>query len=88
MTAPVVVDPAPPDLATGLEALAAAARSGSGQLVLVAADLTVHAEALADLADDPRPGNGRPRQQRRRGGTGPAGPRRPGAGGSRRRRTR
>jgi phosphatidylglycerophosphate synthase len=55
VTAPVVVDPAPPDLATGLEALAAAARMGSGQLVLVAADLTVHPEALADLADDPRP---------------------------------
>jgi Family of unknown function (DUF5941)/CDP-alcohol phosphatidyltransferase len=55
VTAPVVVDPAPPDLATGLEALAAAARSGSGQLVLVAADLTVHPAALADLVDDPRP---------------------------------
>ena len=55
MTAPVVVDPAPPDLATGLEALAAAARSGDDDLLLVAADLTVHPEALADLAQDPRP---------------------------------
>ena len=56
MTAPVVVDPAPPDLAAGLEALAAAVRSGTGGLLLVAADLTVHREALADLAEDPRPG--------------------------------
>ncbi len=55
MTAPVVVDPAPPDLAAGLDALAAAARSGTGALLLVAADLTVHREALGDLAEDPRP---------------------------------
>ena len=58
MTAPVVVDPAPPDLATGLDALAraaGAARVAGRPLLLVAADLQVHAEALADLAEDPRP---------------------------------
>ena len=56
MTVPVVVDPAPPALATGLEALAAAARAGQGALLLVSADLQIHREALADLADDPRSG--------------------------------
>ena len=58
MTAPVVVDPAPPDLATGLDALAraaGAARVAGRPLLLVAADLQVHSEALADLAEDPRP---------------------------------
>jgi len=56
--APVVVDPAPPDLATGLDALAraaGAARVAGRPLLLVAADLQVHTEALADLAEDPRP---------------------------------
>jgi hypothetical protein len=58
VTAPVVVDPAPPDLATGLDALAraaGAARVAGRPLLLVAADLQVHTEALADLAEDPRP---------------------------------
>ncbi len=50
---PVVVGP---DLATDLDRLAAALRDGPGPLLLVAADLRVHPEALADLADDPRPG--------------------------------
>ena len=57
MTAPVVVDPAPPDLATGLDTLAraaGAARADARPLLLVAADLQVHTEALADLAEDPR----------------------------------
>ncbi len=53
---PVVVGPAP-DLATGLAGLADALRAGTGPLLLVAADLRVHPEALADLADDPRPGS-------------------------------
>ncbi len=56
MTAPVVVGPAVPDLATGLAGLAAAARRGTGPLVLLASDLHLHPEALADLAEDPRPG--------------------------------
>ena len=56
MTAPVAVDPAPPDLATGLAGLAREARAGDGPLLLVAADLRVHPQALADLAEDPRPG--------------------------------
>jgi hypothetical protein len=58
VTTPVEVDPAPPDLATGLDALAGAAgsaRVARRPLLLVAADLQVHAEALADLAEDPRP---------------------------------
>jgi hypothetical protein len=58
VTAPVVVDPAPPDLATGLDALARAARAARAAgrpLLLVADDLQIHAEALADLAEDPRP---------------------------------
>jgi len=58
VTAPVVVDPAPPDLATGLDTLAraaGAARADARPLLLVAADLQVHTEALADLAEDPRP---------------------------------
>ena len=57
MTAPVVVDPAPPDLATGLDTLAraaGAARADARPLLLVAADLQVHPEALADLTEDPR----------------------------------
>jgi hypothetical protein len=61
MTAPVAVEPAPPDLATGLEDIAARLRGQGAEegaaLVLVAADLVVHPEALADLADDPRPGS-------------------------------
>ena len=56
MAAPVAVDPAPPDLATGLAGLAHAVREGDGSLLLVAADLRVHPQALADLAEDPRPG--------------------------------
>jgi hypothetical protein len=56
VTASVAVDPATPDLATGLLEIARAARAGTGPLLLVAADLRVHPEALADLAEDPRPG--------------------------------
>jgi hypothetical protein len=52
---PVVVGP-PGDLATGLAALGDAVSAGSGPLLLVPSDLQVHPEALADLADDPRPG--------------------------------
>ncbi len=52
---PVVLGPAT-DLATGLAALGDAITSGSGPLLLVPSDLQRHPEALADLADDPRPG--------------------------------
>ena len=59
MTTPVEVEPAPPDLATGLQVLARTVRARAGEgapLLLLAADLEVHAEALADLGEDPRPG--------------------------------
>ncbi len=55
MTGPLLVGPVD-DLATGLAGLAGSVRAGTGPLLLVAADLHVHPEALADLADDPRPG--------------------------------
>jgi phosphatidylglycerophosphate synthase len=55
MTPEVVVRPAA-DLATGLAALGDSAGAGAGPLLLVPSDLHVHPEALADLADDPRPG--------------------------------
>ncbi len=60
MTSPVEVDPVPPDLATGLQVLARTVRAragdGAAPLLLLAADLEVHAQALADLGEDPRPG--------------------------------
>jgi len=53
---PVAVDPSPADLARGLDELAERARAGTGPLLLVAADLVAHPEAVADLTEDPRPG--------------------------------
>lgn len=46
--------PAGPRLAAGLEALAARLERASGDEVLVAEDLQLHHEALADLTQDPR----------------------------------
>jgi hypothetical protein len=55
VSTPVAVHPAPPDLATGLDELVAVvADRTDAPLLLVGADLQVHPEALADLADDPR----------------------------------
>ncbi len=61
MSAPVAVDPAPPDLATGLSDLAAALDlpaspdpAAGGPVLLVSSNLQVHPAALADLAEDPR----------------------------------
>jgi len=48
------VRPVDVDLAGGLEALAGRLESASGTVVLVADDLQVHADALADLTEDPR----------------------------------
>lgn len=56
MTAPVVVAARSSDLAADLAGLAERVRSGSGPLLLVADDVHLHPEALADLAEDPRPG--------------------------------
>jgi len=56
VTAPVAVDPAPPDLAAGLAAIARSVRTADGPLLLVSIDLQLHAQALADLTQDPRPG--------------------------------
>ena len=51
----VAVDPAPPDLATGLRALGEQLGDAGGSAVLlVSTSLHVHPEALADLALDPR----------------------------------
>jgi len=44
-----------PSLAAGLEAFAHRIEHGTGAVFLVAGDLQIHPDALADLAEDPRP---------------------------------
>ena len=75
VTAPVVVDPAPPDLATGLEALAAGRALGQRPAVLlVAADLTVHAAGARRPDRGPAAAPRRPSSATAAAGrTGPAG---------------
>ena len=90
VTAPVVGGPGtagPRDRAGGAGRAAAPHGSRGRPLLLVAADLQVHPEALADLADDPRPGTAVLVSRAAGGRRRPAGAGRSGAWPRRRRRT-